>query len=432
MYWRVLPFVMFCLLTVSVFAAPSGKRPATQPAAKLAGEIHARIGKLLSKKPDPLFARHLRSIDALVAAEIGRMSLSEKPDAKARADFMKHAGKIRAGLDGQAGTWAPYAAGERSLVFAFVSGYDRTLQLYTLTLPRDYDPGKTYPLLVYLHGYTPNPHPLWFAGLPFGPDRKTPAKPSDLEPHFSLGPWGRGNTRYEGAGETDVWEAIADVEANFKTDADRTTLCGHSMGGFATWAIGLWTPDRWAALGIYSGGDRYAPIAGGVAVNGRNLPVQIWHGGKDRSVPAALGKAMAKALADAGGEPELVIDPEAGHMIPRPARAGQKAWLLKHTRTRPKTFTFVADSSRHTGTWGVTLRRDETADPLPRFTCKVEGNVVAIASKGTTGLQVVLGEGGLGLSGEVTVTWNGKQAYKGSPRIINLGDGVRPLWRRKR
>ena len=40
---------------------------------------------------------------------------------------IEHMGKIAAGLDGDAGLWDSYAAGRRSLVFAFVSKTDQTL-----------------------------------------------------------------------------------------------------------------------------------------------------------------------------------------------------------------------------------------------------------------------------------------------------------------
>lgn len=45
-----------------------------------------------------------------------------------------------------------------------------------------------------------------------------------------------------------------------------------------------------------------------------------------------------------------------------------------------------------------------------------------IDSEGTPGLEVALGEGGLGLSGEVTVVWNGETVYEGPAETIELGE----------
>jgi predicted esterase len=417
---------------VSKAAAPETGQ---SEAAKLQVEIHQKIEALLADSPHKLFTRHLRSVDALVQAEWVRVSLTEKPSDKLLTEFTSFAGKIRDGLKGEAGKWDSYASGNRGLIFAFVSSYDRTLQLYSLTLPKGWDPEKTYPIIVYLHGRVGTTSTLRFAGWSFGQPRKPKPKPevqadaktepaAEMEPHFRIGPWGRGNTGYRDAGEVDVWEALKDARANFKTDKDRTYLCGHSMGGFGTWAIGQRTPDVWAALGIYSGADRYAPAGTGLAGNIAHMPVHIWHGDKDRAVPVERGNKMAAELLKYGNEAHVVIAENVGHMIPRAGKPALRAWLLQHRRKRPDSFSYIADTRLHTGAWGITMRRDEAKDPRPRFECKIEGNTVNVNSTGTTGLDVVLGTGGLGLDGDITVIWNGKEAYKGPVKQIQLGDGA--------
>ena len=426
--------VLVLAFAASIVVAQSGVEMTLKPAesaatrsvaAKLQAEIHQKIEALLVDSPHKLFTRHLRSVDALVQAEWVLISLAEEPSAKLLADFTTLAGKIRQGLDGEAGKWDSYASGDRGLILAFVSSHDRTLQLYSLTLPKGWDAEKSYPLMVYLHGSVPNPNPLWFAGWSFGPAKKadpTAEPATELIPHFHLDPWGRGNSGYRDAGEVDVWEALKDVRANFKTDEDRTYLCGHSMGGFGTWAIGLRTPDVWAALGIYSGGGRNT--GAGLAGNAAYLPVNIWHGGKDPTVPVKMAHDMATELLKYGNEAKVVVSENAGHMIPGAEKPALRAWLLQHRRKRPDSFSYVADTPGHTGAWGITMRRDEARDPMPRFECKIEGHTVRIDSTGTTGLDVDLGVGGLGLEGEVTVIWNGKEAYKGPAGQTQLGDGA--------
>ena len=75
--------------------------------------------------------------------------------------------------------------------------------------------------------------------------------------------------------------------------------------------------------------------------------------------------------------------------------------------------------------WGITMNRDIAVSPLPEFECTITGNTVRIDSTGTAGLDVNLGAGGLGLSGTVTVIWNGTKAYEGPASAIELGKGAK-------
>jgi hypothetical protein len=55
------------------------------------------------------------------------------------------------------------------------------------------------------------------------------------------------------SGETDVFEASADVCNRYNIDRDRIVLRGMSMGASGTWHLGLKHPDRFVALGPYCG-----------------------------------------------------------------------------------------------------------------------------------------------------------------------------------
>ena len=150
----------------------------------------------------------------------------------------------------------------------------------------------------------------------------------------------------------------------------------------------------------------------------------IWHGGKDGTVPVKHAYGMRDALSKVGNTAEVIIDEDAGHSVPRGATAPVKRWLLQHRRVRPDRFSYLADSQAHRGAWGVVMRRDPFKAPNPRFDCRVEGAAVHIDSEGTDGLDVQLGAGGLGLSGNVTVIWNGEKAYEGPAKKIKLGIGA--------
>jgi predicted peptidase len=101
---------------------------------------------------------------------------------------------------------------------------------------------------------------------------------------------------------------LDDVAARFNVDPDRVYVTGLSMGGFGTWALALDQPKRFAAL---------APICGRgdpskVAVL-KDVPIWVFHGGKDTTVPLSCSEEMVNALKAAGGQPKFTVYPDAGH-----------------------------------------------------------------------------------------------------------------------
>jgi predicted peptidase len=88
-------------------------------------------------------------------------------------------------------------------------------------------------------------------------------------------------------------------------------------------------PDRIAAV---------VPVAGGGHTrNGdrlKNLPVWVFHGARDETVPIAAGQAMVDAVRAAGGNVEFTILPNGGHGICAEVyeRSDLYEWLLAQRR----------------------------------------------------------------------------------------------------
>jgi Prolyl oligopeptidase family len=147
----------------------------------------------------------------------------------------------------------PWKARRGKVALGYRSRIDGSVQPYGLIIPKDYDPAKPMRLDVVLHGST---RPMGISELRFMArfdegDGENPSPPE--APFIELHPLGRVENCYRWAGETDVFEAIADVRKRYSIDKDRIVLRGMSMGASGTWHLGLKHPDFFVALGPYCG-----------------------------------------------------------------------------------------------------------------------------------------------------------------------------------
>lgn len=420
-------------MALAVSVGPTGGEPALTESVGLVvpeavyESLVERYAALAAKEEHPLMKRHLKSVEALVRKEWARLQLYRPDDPLEAADTLARIQRMHVGLDIDAGDFETYLAGKRELVVAYLSRRDGTLQYYHLGLPKDWDPDKAYPLFLELHG-AGNENPLnGVAAHTGGAESETPdlagyTAPITYAGHqrngYHVMPFGRGNTGYRDIGETDVWEALADFDRNFKTDPDRRYLYGFSMGGGGTWRLATRTPDRWAAIAVFAGAARGGDMAAVLARNVTYVPTWLWAGEKDRFFVTV--SRMRDYIVDAGGRPAFSSTPDLGHNYLGEKQEEAINWLQRHVRKRPTEFEFYADTDDHLGVWGITMRRDPAMSGLPSFKCSIEGNTVRLDTKGTPAVRLELGEGGLGLQGEVTVVLNGKQAYKGPAETVDL------------
>ncbi|MCK5113813.1 MAG: prolyl oligopeptidase family serine peptidase [Phycisphaerae bacterium] len=181
---------------------------------------------------------------------------------------------------------------------------------YLLYLPENYgQPGKVYPLILFLHGSGEcgtNLDRVKKVGLPrFAPLRKN-------FPFIVLAPQCPKNEWW-----TDsrmiirVMAMLDEVSVKYMVDPRRIYVTGLSMGGFGTWALLEQFPKIFAAAAPVcgSGGNPY--LAGRM----RNVPIRIYHGGKDRKVSILNAREMDNALRGVGGNVKLIIYPKMGHNI---------------------------------------------------------------------------------------------------------------------
>ena len=134
-------------------------------------------------------------------------------------------------------------------ILAYRSEVDDSVQPYAVTLPPQFEPGGNtrYPLHLVLHGRGSTLNEVSFIRQHSG------REPVEGQDWIQLDVFGRINNAYRWAGETDVFEALADVVRRYRIDERRITLWGFSMGGAGAWHLGLHHPSKWSSVGAGAG-----------------------------------------------------------------------------------------------------------------------------------------------------------------------------------
>ncbi len=210
---------------------------------------------------------------------------------------------------------------------AFFSGIDSTLRPYSIKLPDNYDPSKTYPLMVFLHGsgrtdlnaLKNHKYIVW----------------NDF---ICIAPNGRGISNYYGTPESqmDINEAIDDVIGNFKIDTGNIFLSGFSMGGYGVYRTFYENPQRYKAIAIIAGEPKiniFMKKRGGAYPNFlkhkyircfKDIPIFIYHGVNDLNCPYHLTQKMIKKLERIGADITKDIYTGYGHSVPSGSEFARK------------------------------------------------------------------------------------------------------------
>ncbi len=132
--------------------------------------------------------------------------------------------------------------------------------------------------------------------------------------------------------EKDLLNIIDSTLSDYRADSKRVYLTGLSYGGFGTWYMAAYHPDRWAAIAPICGlGDpTLAPILAQV-----NMPIWIFQGGRDDVIQPQWIYPMANSLEKAGHKTvRLTIHEDLGHNAWTRVYAGEDLynWFLSHAR----------------------------------------------------------------------------------------------------
>jgi predicted peptidase len=217
---------------------------------------------------------------------------------------------------------------------------------YRLLKPALVEPGKTYPVVLFLHG----------AGergddnrrqLVYLPEWMTRKEWRDRYACYLIAPqchaaesWMRpkraddetAKSRPQ-AGDTEVVLGILRaVTAAEPVDRRRVYLTGLSMGGYGSWSLAAQHPELFAAV---------VPICGGGdpawATKLKDVPIWAVHGGADTTVPPQNSRKMIDAIKAAGGSPRYTELEGVGHNSWTPAYddpQGVLPWMFQQHQER--------------------------------------------------------------------------------------------------
>jgi predicted peptidase len=167
---------------------------------------------------------------------------------------------------------------------------------YLLYLPKDYAANDVKrPLLLFLHGRGESDGPLSLVKK-WGPPRLI--ERGESFPYVVVSPQcPRSPVSWPNTDQQSLLLALLEyVTQTCKVDTDRIYLTGLSMGGYGSWRLAADHPERFAAV---------VPICGAGkpedAPKLKWLPMWVWHGAADRTVPLKRSTEMVEAIKQAGG-----------------------------------------------------------------------------------------------------------------------------------
>lgn len=239
---------------------------------------------------------------------------------------------------------------DHTSIRGYRSRVDDSYQPYAVSFPANFDPDSTrsLPLHLKLHGRANAMNEVNFF------HRHQGRRPAETQYWIQLDVYGRGNNAYRWAGETDVFEALADVLRRYRIDEQRITLHGFSMGGAGAWHLGMHHPHRWSSVGAGAGfvdfykyqkqikqRPPHQHLTLGIydavdyALNAFNVPVVAYGGEKDAQLLAA--RSMTDAAARQDVDIKLLIGPGMGHKFDPDSLAQFMAFHDEHTQSgRPR------------------------------------------------------------------------------------------------
>ena len=251
------------------------------------------------------------------------------------------------------------ASQKRILVCSYEFDLANQPMSYVLFVPKGYDPGRRYPLIVNLHGAGVQPlQQMLFDGTTDFAERDGYIVVAPLG-YSTMGGWGplRGAPRpvetadinpatgspyaVHELSEADALEVLARVRRTYSIDDDRIYLMGHSMGAFGAFYLGARHNRIWAGIAPIAGGG-IGPNASAEAL--KSIPLLILHGSEDVVVSPNTSRRAAMELQKVGAQHIYLEFPGREHEF----------WIRRGRENLEKVFMFFNTVSRSTNRGPIT------------------------------------------------------------------------------
>jgi predicted peptidase len=223
---------------------------------------------------------------------------------------------------------------------------------YQVFVPAAFDPAKTWPVVIYLHGApgrgTDGLRPT-AAGL-----GEAIRRHPEWFPVLALFPQAPPESDWDGPVADRVLPELEATLRSFHGDPTRVYLTGASMGGQGVYSLALRYPDRFAALVVSCGSplrppwrlaelhqppaDRSEVAFASIARQLVRFPIWMFHGADDKVVATSEARTMVAALTAAGRAPRYTEYPGAGHGDGCQLAFMEESlwpWLFSQHRLRP-------------------------------------------------------------------------------------------------
>ena len=200
---------------------------------------------------------------------------------------------------------------------------------YVVHLPQGAEKDKTrkWPTIIHLHGGGNRSEDTeWLKNNPVTKYLKTQKD----SPFLVIAPMSPPGQWWQVPSLDDLYEEIV---AKYPVDTDRVYLTGLSMGGYGSWTWLAACPGRFAAV---------VPICGGGDPQDverlKDVPIWVFHGAKDPSVPVQRSYEMVEALRKVHGRVRLTVYPEGAHTIWDRTYSTDELydWMLRQVRGKPQ------------------------------------------------------------------------------------------------
>ena len=177
---------------------------------------------------------------------------------------------------------------------------------YYLYYPEDYkvDSLEQFPLLLFLHGGGESGDSL--VSVKRNGPPKLIARGKQF-PFLILAPQNPHRTKWWNTEA--VVQLLDTIVGNNRVDKKRIYLTGLSRGGGAAWELAVQHPDKFAAMAVVCG---MAPLPYAAWID-KKMPIWVFHGEEDESIPISESENMVKRLLGMGYQVRFTRYPGVGH-----------------------------------------------------------------------------------------------------------------------